>query len=54
MAAEHAAIDKINADSMDFVTYIPTGFFLLNQAWRKNVAGVIRAPFPCFWGGRKT
>ena len=53
-AAEKAAIDACNAASMDFVTYVPTGFFLLNQAWRSNVSGVVRAPFPVFWDVTKT
>jgi peptide/nickel transport system substrate-binding protein len=53
-APEKAAIDRINADSMDFVTYVPTGFFLAYQAWRKNVSGVVKAPFPTFWGVQKT
>ena len=52
--AEKSAIAEINQASMEFVTYIPTGFFLMNQAWRKNVTGVVRAPFPVFWGTQKT
>ncbi len=40
--------------SFDFVTYGPTGFFLMYQAWRKNVSGVVKAPFPVFWGVQKT
>ncbi|HWK45221.1 MAG TPA: ABC transporter substrate-binding protein [Stellaceae bacterium] len=53
-AAEKAAIAKINKASFDLVTYAPTGFFLINQAWRKNVTGVVKAPFPMFWGVQKT
>ena len=53
-AAEQAAMDTINRDSMEFVTYAPTGFFLMYQSWRKNVSGVIKAPFPVFWGVQKT
>ncbi len=52
--AEKAAIDKANSDAMDFVTYIPTGFFLQYQSWRKNVSGVVKAPFPVFWGVSKS
>ncbi len=40
--------------SMDFVTYAPTGFFLQYQSWRKNLSGVVKAPFPVFWGVTKT
>jgi len=53
-AAEKKAIDACNKVSMDFVTYIPTGFFLFNQAWRDNLSGVTKAPFPVFWDVKKT
>jgi peptide/nickel transport system substrate-binding protein len=52
--AEKQTMDTINRDSMDYVTYIPTGFFLQYQSWRKNVNGVVKAPFPVFWGVSKT
>ena len=53
-AAQKAAMDEVNRASMEFVTYLPTGFFLSNTAWRKNVTGVIKSPFPVFWGVDKT
>ena len=53
-AAEKAAMAAVNRASMENVTYIPTGFFLMNQAWRKNISGVVKAPFPVFWGVQKT
>ena len=53
LAAEKAAIVKVNRASFENVTYIPTGFFLGYQAWRKNVTGVVKAPFPVFWGVQK-
>jgi peptide/nickel transport system substrate-binding protein len=49
LAAEKAAIAELNKAAMDFVVYIPTGFFQFKQAWRSNVTGVVRAPFPVFW-----
>ena len=54
LAAEKAAMAAVNRAAMDFVTYLPTGFFLQYQAWRKNVTGVVKAPFPVFWGVQKT
>ncbi len=54
LAAEKAAMDEINRDSMAFVTYLQTGFFLQYQSWRKNVSGVVKAPFPIFWGVSKS
>jgi peptide/nickel transport system substrate-binding protein len=53
-AAEKRAMDAINEASFDYVTYAPTGFFLQYQAWRKNLSGVVKAPFPVFWGVQKT
>jgi len=53
-AAEKTAMAAVNKASMENVTYIPTGFFLMYQAWRKNISGVVKAPFPVFWGVQKT
>jgi peptide/nickel transport system substrate-binding protein len=53
-AAEKAAARAISQASFANVTYIPTGFFLQYQAWRRNVAGIEKAPFPVFWGVQKT
>ncbi len=53
-AAEKRAIAAINRASFDNATYGPTGFFLMYQAWRTNVSGVVKAPFPVFWGVQKT
>jgi peptide/nickel transport system substrate-binding protein len=52
-AAEKAAIDKLNKAAMDDVVYIPTGFFKGYQAWRKNLTGIVKAPFPVFWDVKK-
>ena len=53
LAAEKAATAAINRASMEFVTYLPTGFFQMKQAWRDSVTGVVRAPFPLFWDVKK-
>ncbi len=53
-AAEKKAIVDINKASFDNVTYIPTGFFLQYTAWRKNVSGIVKSPFPVFWGVQKS
>lgn len=52
--AEKAAFAKINKAGMDGVVYIPTGFFLTYQAWRKNVTGIVGGPLPWFSGVKKT
>lgn len=53
-ASEKAAIDKTNAAALDGVVFAPTGFFLGYQAWRSNVAGVVKGPIPFVWGVSKT
>jgi len=54
LAAEKAVIADLNKAAMDDVVYIPTGFFKGYQAWRTNVSGVVKAPFPVFWDVSKT
>ena len=54
LAAEKKAMVDINKAAFDDVVYAPTGFFLQYQGWRKNVSGVVKAPFPVFWGVQKT
>lgn len=54
LAAEKVAMAELNKTAMDFVVFGPTGFFLMYQAWRKNVSGIVKAPFPVFWGVQKT
>ncbi len=53
-AAEQAAVREVNKASMDFVTFVPTGFFKGYQAWRTSLKGVVKAPFPVVWGVSKT
>lgn len=48
--AERAAVDTANSAAMETVLFVPTGFFLNYTAWRSNVTGIAKAPFPCFWG----
>jgi peptide/nickel transport system substrate-binding protein len=54
LAAEQQRIAALNRASMDFATFLPTGFFLAYQAWRSNVSGIVKAPFPVFWDVRKS
>ncbi|WP_428533051.1 ABC transporter substrate-binding protein [Rhodopila sp.] len=49
LAAEKTAIADLNKAAMDFAVYVPTGFFKGYQAWRTNISGVVKAPFPVFW-----
>lgn len=47
--AEKAAIEKTNAAAMNDVVYAPVGLFMAYQAWRANVSGITKGPFPVFW-----
>jgi peptide/nickel transport system substrate-binding protein len=52
-AEEKAAIDRLNKAAVENVVYVPTGFYLGYQAWRKNVSGVTSGPIPFAWGVSK-
>ncbi len=54
LAAEKKVVGDLNQAAMDDVVYIPTGFFKGYQAWRNNVSGIVKAPFPVFWDVSKT
>jgi len=53
MAEEKAAMGRLNKAAVENVVYVPTGFYLGYQAWRKNVSGVTSGPFPVLWGVSK-
>lgn len=54
LAAEKAAIARLNKAAVENALYVPTGFFLGYQAWRSNVSGVAKGPLPFFWGVSKS
>lgn len=51
---EKAAISRLNKAALDNAIFAPTGFFLVNQAWRKNVSGIVKGPLPFHWGVTKS
>ena len=53
-AGEQAAVDEMNRLAMQDAMWVPTGFFMSYQAWRKNVSGVVKAPIPFFWNVTKS
>ena len=53
LAGERAAVAKVNAAACEGVVFVPTGFFLSYQAWRKTVSGVVKGPIPFAWGVSK-
>ena len=52
--AEMAAATAANRAGMDYAPFVPAGFFLNYTAWRSNVHGIAKAPFPQFWGVSKS
>jgi len=53
LAGEKEAVAELNAAAMEHVVYVPLGFFKDQHAWRKNLTGIVQAPFPVFWDVRK-
>jgi peptide/nickel transport system substrate-binding protein len=51
---EKRAVEECNRALWNHVTYIPNGFYLGFQAWRRNVSGVVKGPIPFFWGVGKS
>jgi len=51
---EKMAVRRLNKAALDHVVYVPLGLFLMNQAWRRNVTGIVKGPLPFFWGVSKT
>lgn len=51
--AEKTSAADFNRASMEFVTFVPTGFFKSYQSWNTRLAGVRAAPFPIVWGVEK-
>ena len=47
---EKAVVRRINKTALDQGVYAPVGWYLMNQAWRKNVSGIGQGPLPFFWG----
>ncbi len=52
-SGEKAAMDRLNKAAVENVVFVPTGFYLGYQAWRKNVTGVVSGPLPFSWGVAK-
>ncbi|MDB5379588.1 MAG: transporter substrate-binding protein, partial [Rubritepida sp.] len=46
MATERHAVEAANRAAMETVLFVPTGFFLNYTAWRRNVSGIVKSPFP--------
>jgi peptide/nickel transport system substrate-binding protein len=51
---EKTIVRRLNRAALDYVVYAPLGWYLVHQAWRKNVTGIVPGPLPFFWGVTKT
>jgi peptide/nickel transport system substrate-binding protein len=50
---EKTIMRRLNKGALDHVVHAPLGLWLSHQAWRKNVAGIVKGPLPFFWGVSK-
>ncbi len=53
LKSQQAIAAEIQKASYDFVSYIPTGQFLIPTAYRKNLDGIITAPVVFLWNVEK-
>ena len=54
-ASERLTIAQaLNRRAMEFMHYVPLGFYWQPSAWRRNVTGVFRAPATVFWNMGKS
>jgi peptide/nickel transport system substrate-binding protein len=51
---EKTIVRRLNKAALDHVVFAPLGWYLMHQAWRKNVSGIVKGPLPFFWGVSKT
>ncbi|MEO3474785.1 ABC transporter substrate-binding protein [Roseomonas sp. CAU 1739] len=47
--AEKVVARQLNADALEHVVFVPTGFYLNKQAWRTSLDGIVAGPLPVFW-----
>jgi hypothetical protein len=52
-AEETVVARRLNKAALDHVVHAPIGFYLRQQAWRKNITGIAQGPLPFFWGVSK-
>ena len=45
--------EALNRRAMEVMAYVPLGFYWQPSAWRRNVAGVFKAPVTAFWNMSK-
>ncbi|MCK8784194.1 ABC transporter substrate-binding protein [Roseomonas sp. NAR14] len=53
LAGRRAANEALSVAGMRDAIYVPTGFFMTYQAYRRNVSGIGKGPIPTFWGVAK-
>jgi peptide/nickel transport system substrate-binding protein len=53
LAAQKAICDRIQAMAFDIVPFVPTGQAFSPTAFRSNLSGFAKSPYPVFWGLKK-
>ena len=54
LAAQRAICDRIQRRAFETIPQLPLGRVFPPAAFRDNVRDIVRAPYPVFWGLRKT
>ncbi|MBV9251786.1 MAG: hypothetical protein JO227_21405 [Acetobacteraceae bacterium] len=49
LAVQKATAEQIQRVVWDEVPYIPVGEWFLPIAYRANIAGILKGPYPLFW-----
>ena len=53
LGAQLAIAEQIQRRALEFVPGIPLGQVVMPTAFRENVTGIVRTPYPAFWGVQK-
>jgi peptide/nickel transport system substrate-binding protein len=53
LATQLAAAERIQRRAFEFVPGIPLGQVTMPTAYRDNITGIVRTPYPAFWGLKK-
>jgi peptide/nickel transport system substrate-binding protein len=53
LSTQLAAAERIQRRAFEFVPGIPLGQVTMPTAYRDNITGIVRTPYPAFWGLQK-
>ena len=53
-AEQNGSAARIQEIALEDVLYVPLGHFVRKSAWRSNVSGILKAPYPVMWNIEKS